>query len=115
MTDGTGGGRVTPCADPNRETNTDGSCGADCKDGYEPDTTPNSGSECIAVANDDPNDCASENKTVNADDTCGSCLAGYIDDGTGVCIPDESEPVSETPWILYGGIAAVALVFFLKK
>ena len=44
---------------------------------------------------------------MNADDTCGDCIAGYIDDGTGVCIADETEEAG-TNWLLYGGIAAVA-------
>jgi len=115
VTDGTGGGSVTPCADPNRETNTDGSCGADCKDGYEPDTTPNSGSVCIAVANDDPNDCASKNREKKDDDTCGDCLSGYTEDTIGDCVADATdEEKSKLPWII-GAIVVVGGAYYFTK
>ena len=108
--DGTGGGSITPCADPNRNTNTDGSCGADCKDGYEPNTAPLSSSECIAVASSDPNDCATANRAKNTDDTCGNCLSGYSEDTTtGNCIEDEEEEDGPN-YALWGGIALVGIL-----
>ena len=55
----------------------------------------------------DPNDCASEHRAVNDDDTCGDCLSGYTEDTDGDCIADETEEAG-TNWLLYGGIAAVA-------
>ena len=111
--DGTGGRSITPCADPNRKTNTDGSCGADCKDGYEPNTAPNSSSECIAVANDDPNDCATANRAKNTDDTCGDCKTGYSEDTTtGLCVADVADEEDAPNYLLYGGIAVAGLIAF---
>jgi hypothetical protein len=57
----------------------------------------------------DTNDCASENRAVNTDDTCGDCITGYTEDTAGTCIADEpAEEEEETNWLLWGGIAAVA-------
>ena len=55
----------------------------------------------------DPNDCASENRAVNADKTCGACLTGHLEDADGNCVEDEEE--EETNWLLYGGMAVIAL------
>ena len=55
----------------------------------------------------DPNDCASEHRAVNDDETCGDCQTGYSEDADGNCIADETEEAG-TNWLLYGGIAAVA-------
>ena len=41
---GNGGSTVTACEDPNRTTNADGSCGADCNTGYELSSTTG---ECV--------------------------------------------------------------------
>ncbi len=101
------GGRSGGCADPNRKTNADGSCGADCKEGYEPDTTPNSGSECIAV-NTDPNDCATDHRKVKDDETCGDCVSGYSENDDGDCVADEEE--EGTNWMLWGGLAVVGVL-----
>jgi hypothetical protein len=62
--------------------------------------------------NEDTNDCASEHRAVNDDDTCGDCITGYSEDTNGDCIVEEEEEEEEeegTNWLLYGGIAAVAV------
>ncbi|MBO57570.1 MAG: hypothetical protein CMA77_01040 [Euryarchaeota archaeon] len=58
----------------------------------------------------DPNDCASENRAVKSDKTCGACLTGYSLVG-GKCIADEEE--EETDWAMWGmaGLAIVAVLF----
>jgi len=57
----------------------------------------------------DPNDCASENRVKETDDSCGDCLSGYTEDETGACVADSDETEEKkTNWLLYGGIAAVA-------
>ena len=105
----TGGGSVTPCADANRNTVTDGSCDADCKTGYEFD----SNNDCVAVSANDPNDCATNNQEKNDDDTCGDCLSGFTADATGVCVADEDDEETETNWLLYGGIGVAAIAVFM--
>ena len=69
-------------------------------------------------ADTDPNDCAGENRVKGTDDVCGSCLSGYTEDDTGVCVADEdpADDTEDTNWLLYGGLGAVALVavFFMK-
>ena len=60
----------------------------------------------------DPNDCASENRELNTDDTCGDCLSGYTEDTDGDCIADEPEEEEEEKgfnWLLWGGIAVVCM------
>jgi len=62
----------------------------------------------------DPNDCASENRELNTDDTCGDCLSGYTEDTDGDCIADEPEEEEKgVNWLLWGGIAAVAAFAFM--
>tara|TARA_B110000444_G_scaffold260494_1_gene307694 strand:+ start:1348 stop:1899 length:552 start_codon:yes stop_codon:yes gene_type:complete len=69
-------------------------------------------------ADTDPNDCAGENRVKGTDDVCGSCLSGYTEDDTGMCVADEdpADDTEDTNWLLYGGLGAVALVavFFMK-
>jgi len=60
----------------------------------------------------DPNDCASENRNVNTDETCGDCLSGYSEDDDSICVADEpEEEEKKTNWLLYGGIAAAVAAF----
>jgi len=58
-------------------------------------------------------DCPSENREEGTDDTvCGDCLSDFTDDGAGVCVADtedDTEPV-KTNWMLYGGVAVVAVL-----
>ena len=69
--------------------------------------TPN----CETSTGADPNGCSNENRKVKADETCGDCLTGHSEDDDGKCVEDEEEEV-ETNWLLYGGMAAVALLAF---
>ena len=95
------------CDDKFRKTTAEGCCEADCKDGWEFDATNN----CVATANNtDPNDCASENRAVNDDETCGDCLSGYSEDTAGDCVADEPDGPN---YALWGGIAVVVVIGFL--
>ena len=69
----------------------------------------------MATANNtDPNDCASENRAVNDDETCGDCLSGYSEDTAGDCVADEPADEPDGPnYALWGGIAVVAVIGFL--
>ena len=56
----------------------------------------------------DPNNCGSEHRAVNDDETCGDCQTGYSEDADGNCIADETEETEGgTNWMLWGGIAAL--------
>ena len=83
--------------------------------GYFTPSAPNSGSGGGTTGSEDtdPNDCASENRNVNTDETCGDCISGYSEDDDSNCVIDEPEDEPEeekkTNWLLYGGIAAVAV------
>ena len=89
-------------------------------EGFFPDegveNSPDTGSP--SNADTDPNDCAGENRVKGTDDVCGSCLSGYTEDDTGMCVADEdpADDTEDTNWLLYGGLGAVALVavFFMK-
>jgi hypothetical protein len=88
-------------------------------EGFFPDegveNSPDTGSP--SNADTDPNDCAGENRVKGTDDVCGSCLSGYTEDDTGVCVADVADVAeTETNWLLYGGIGVVALgaVLFMK-
>jgi len=75
-------------------------------DDYDPSVSDNGGT--TGSEDTDPNDCASENRNVNTDETCGDCVSGYSEDDDSNCVTDEPEEEKKTNWILYGGIAAVA-------
>jgi hypothetical protein len=106
---------IIPCADANRNTAADGSCDTDCLTGYEFDSNNN----CVAVSatnggnGDDPNDCATANRAKNTDDTCGDCKTGYSEDTTtGLCVADVADEEDAPNYLLYGGIAVVAVIGF---
>lgn len=74
-------------------------------------------SECESGSNggsngSDPNDCAGENRALNTDNSCGDCLSDYTEDSNGDCIADEAEEEEGTNWLLWGGLAAVAVLAF---
>lgn len=59
----------------------------------------------------DPNDCASENRAVNTDKTCGACLTGHSLVGN-ECVADEDENgiLGLSPVVIIGGILGVLLI-----
>jgi hypothetical protein len=67
-------------------------------------------------------DCSTENREAVAGDTntCGSCLSGYVEDETGVCVAETSVTAdvanTETNWLLYGVIGAglVGGIFYFR-
>ena len=101
------------CPDTNRKTHEDGGCDNECKDGYEFKEGYVAGmdffepGQCVKIQAD-PNDCATANRTVKDDKTCGDCLSGYAENDAGDCVAEEEE--KETNWLLWGGIAVVAVI-----
>lgn len=69
-------------------------------------------------------DCSTENREAVAGDTttCGSCLSGYVEDETGVCVAliktsgTADVANTETNWLLYSviGVAAIGGIFYFK-
>lgn len=64
-------------------------------------------------------DCSTENRQAVAGDTatCGSCLSGYVEDETGVCVAVVTDVAkTETNWLLYSviGVAAIGGIFYFK-
>ena len=75
----------------------------------DPDTDPDTDSD--TDTDTDPNDCASENRVKETDDSCGDCLSGYTEDETGACVADSDETEEKkTNWLLWGGLAAVGVL-----
>jgi len=101
------------CPDTNRKTHEDGGCDNECKDGYEFKEGYVAGmdffepGQCVKIQAD-PNDCATANRTVKDDKTCGDCLSGYAENDAGDCVAEEEE--KETNWLMWGGIAVVAVI-----
>ena len=98
----------TPCQDPNRETNTDGSCADTCKDGSPAPATglcpeAPSGQDCTNGATNypecdqcptgqslvdgqcvqDTSNCDQQDRVTNADGSCGECKPGFTPDPNG--------------------------------
>ena len=64
-------------------------------------------------ADTDPNDCAGENRVKGTDDVCGSCLSGYTEDDTGMCVADET--LLMTPKILIGFFMEVLVLLLWSQ
>ena len=58
-------------------------------------------------------DCSTENREAGAKPgDCGSCLSGYTEDETGVCVADEVSS-EDSNWLLPVGVISVAVVGFM--
>ena len=78
-------------------------------DDYDPSVSDNGGSGGGTTGSEDtdPNDCASENRNVNTDETCGDCVSGYSEDDDADCVADEEEE-NGINWLMIIGVGAVA-------
>ncbi len=63
-------------------------------------------------------DCSTENREAGAKPgDCGSCLSGFSEDETGVCVAVVTDVAkTETNWLLYSviGVAAIGGIFYFK-